>query len=431
MNVTVEDSGPCRKTLKIQVPAEKVNEEYTGILSMYSRAAKIPGFRPGKAPKDLVKRRYAKEIEEELQSQVISSSYREAITQEKISPVSVLGVTDVVIKPEEAASFTVTLDVPPKFDLPKYKGIELKKNKLDVTDKEVEDTINDIREHSAKFDVVDRPAQKGDMVMIDYTAVSDGKPLEEMAPAAKGLGKGTDFWVRADENEFLPGMAQGLMGLKVGDKKDITIEFPADFQEKAVAGKKAVYSVEVKSIRERKLPEIDEAFLKSMEVDSVDALKTRVRNDIVQMKDYQEKRRLKDEIIKTLLEKTTLDVPESVVQEETRNVIYDIVRSNTSRGIPREQIEDKKGEIFEMAARSASDKVKVRYILHRISEAENISVSEDELATELRGMAARYGMPEQALRAELEKRESLDQLVEDIRIRKTVDFVMENASVKE
>ncbi|OGV43117.1 MAG: trigger factor [Lentisphaerae bacterium GWF2_57_35] len=431
MNVTVEDAGACRKVLKIQVPVEKVGEEYESIVSMYSRAAKIPGFRPGKAPKDLVKRRYAKEIEEELNSQVISSAYREALTQEKISPVSVLSVTDVVIKPSAPASFTVMLDVPPQFELPKYKGMELKSAKADVTDQEVEDTIRDLREQSAKYEVVDRPVQKGDMVMIDYKGVCDGQPVEELAPAAKGLGQGVNFWVRADENEFLPGIAQGLQGLKTGDKKDIPVDFSADFQEKAVAGKQALYSVEVKNIREKKLPEIDEAFLKTMEVDSVDALKARVRTDVASMKDYQEKRRLKDEIVKTLLEKTALDVPESVVQEETRNAVYDIVRNNTSRGIPREQIEEKKGEIFEIAARNASDKVKMKYILHRIAEAESIATSEDDLAAEIHGLAARYGMPEQALRAELEKRETLDQLVEDIRIRKTVDFILEQAVINE
>ena len=316
MNVMVENVGPCRKNLRIEIPAQKVSEEYSAVVDVYTKAARIPGFRQGRAPGDLVKKHYAKEIEQKVKDRLIPTGYSEALKEQKLDPVAVLDVSDATLTLGQSLTFSVALDVPPEFKLPEYIGISVQRKKVEVKDEQVADTIKHILDQHAKWDdITGRPVRKGDLVQIDYDGICDNKMIEELAPKAAGLGKGKDFWMMADENAFLPGFADGLLGANIGEKRQILVDFNADFSEKAVAGKKCAYFVDVKGIREKKLPAMDEELLKSLGVESEDNLKTRIREEMRKFGEEQENRRLKNEIIKYLLENTKLDVPESVVQQ--------------------------------------------------------------------------------------------------------------------
>ncbi len=198
-----------------------------------------------------------------------------------------------------------------------------------------------------------------------------------------------------------------------------------------MAGRKATYFVDVKAVREKHVPPVGDELLKAAGADSEAALRERIREDLRKMGEAAERRRLKSEIVSHLLQKTRMDVPESVVQQETRDIIYDIVREHSSRGASREQIADQKDKIFEVANRSAVDKVKSRYILHRIAEKESVQVTEEDLAQRVKDMAAQYGMPEAEFRAELERRNAIENLSEDLRVSKTLDLLLAQARIKE
>ena len=431
MKVTVETSGPCRKNLHIEIPVEKVSEEYNAVVVAYTKAARIPGFRQGKAPSNLVKKHYAKEIEQEVKERLIPAGYHEALKEQKLDPVAVLDVSEATLALGQPLVFQVSLDVPPEFKLPEYVGIPIQRKNVEVKDEQVADTIKHILDQHAKWnDITDRAVQKGDLVQIDYEGLCDNKMIEELAPKAAGLGKGKDFWTMADENAFLPGFADGLLGAKIGEKRQVHVDFKTDFPEKAVAGKACVYGVDIKGIREKKMPAMDQELFKSLGVESEDALKKRIREDMQKFGEEQETRRLKSDIIKHLLEKTRLDVPESVVQQETRDTVYDIVREQSYRGVSREEIETRKGEIFEAATQSANEKVKMNYILHRIAEEEKIEVTEEELSARIAEMAPRYNAKPAELRSELQKRDALDKVKEDIRVTKTLDMLLAKAKVK-
>jgi trigger factor len=432
MNVTVENAGPCRKTLRVEIPAQRVSEEYNAVVDAYKKAVRIPGFRQGKAPGDLVKKRYAKEIEQQVKDRLIQSGYHEALKEQKLDPVAVLNVSETTIKPGQSLTFSVALDVPPVFLLPEYIGISVQRKMVEVKDEQVADTIRHILDQHAKWDdVTGRSVWKGDLVQIDYEGICENRPIEELAPKAAGLGKGKDFWMMADENAFLPGFGEGLLGANIGEKRQILVDFNADFSEKAVAGKKCAYFVDVKGIREKKSRAMDPELLKSLGVESEEHLKTRIREDMQKFGEDQENRRLKNEIIKHLLEKTKLDVPESVVQQETRDTVYDIVLDQSHRGISREIIEARKGEIFEVASQSASEKVKINYILHRIAEQEQIEAAEEEVSSHIAQMALRYKAKPAELRAELERRHAVERMREDIRLTKTLDLLLAKANVKD
>ena len=430
MNVTVEEAGPCRKKLHIEVPADKVTAEYEELVKLFTKSARIPGFRAGKAPKNLVEKRFAKDIDEELRSRLISTSYHDALKNENLNPVAVLSVDDSELKTGENLTVDIMLDVPPEFSLPEYKGIKVEGKNSVVNDEDVEEALNQLRERGASYeDVSDRAVAKGDLVQIDYVGACDGQKIDELAVDAEGLGSGKDFWVMADENAFLPGFGEALVGTKAGDKKDIMVDFASDFAVAAVAGKKAVYQVEVKGVREKHLPEIDEEFLKGYQVQSKEELDDRIREDLLRMKENEEKNRQREELIKHLMERVTMDLPESVVSQETRNTIYDMVRNNTARGLSKEKIEEQKDEIYNAASTTAAERVKLRYILHKIAEEEKITASANEVTSEIQMMAMRYGMRPDDLMKDIKKKDAMDSIKEDITNRKTVDFLLEQAEV--
>ncbi|HMP75911.1 MAG TPA: trigger factor [Kiritimatiellia bacterium] len=433
MNIRVETVGPCRREIHVEVPVEQVQAVFEEVTASYAKVARVPGFRPGRAPRDLIRRRYQKDIAGDVKERLIPEGYQAAVKQEKLSTVAVLDVKEQALDEAQPFAFSVVLDVAPDFEMPAYKGIALTRKKEAVKEEDIDEVLKNIRDQNGRYeDIAGRPVQLGDLVQIDYTGAVDGQPVEQLAPNAKGMGEGKDFWLMADEqNQFLPGFAQGLAGASVGDQRNVTVDFPANFPEAALAGQKAVYTVLVKALREKKLPELDAEFLKGVGVASLDELRTRVREDLANLRERNETRRLQGEIVKQLLEKTQLDVPESTLQEETRQEVYELVRQNQQRGITAEDIEGHKEQLFDSATKSATDKVKLRYLLKKIAAEEQISVEENEVETRIRGLAASWGVPFDRLKADMQKRNALGQVRDDVLMSKVLARVMELASITE
>jgi len=272
MKVSVKDAGTCRKTMTIEIPAEKISEERNDTLKAYIKYANIPGFRKGKAPKHVVAKKYAKEINQELQERVLPKYYHEALHQTELKVVNVVDATEVEIVEDAPVSFDVTVDVEPEFKLPKYTDIPVKEEKVEVTEAQVQEQIDGILNQYANYEEVEgKTIEAGDMGQLSYTATVDGSPLEDTIPEAKGIGKGEGYWVSADEFAFIPGMGEAIVGLNVGDKKDVKVSFPEDFMVKELAGVKADYKVEVTGVRVRTLPVIDETFLSRLKIESEEA----------------------------------------------------------------------------------------------------------------------------------------------------------------
>lgn len=433
MKTTVEQVGPCRKVVKVEVPAEAVASEYGSVLAEFSRHARVPGFRAGKVPADIVERRFAKDILEETRERLLPRFYQEAVRREKLSPVSVVDVTDIQIDKQLPLTFKVTLDVVPDFQIPAYTGIAVKSRPVEVKDEEVDKVVNGIRERQARFEAVTgRAAGKGDVVEIDYTATCEGKPMAEVAPENPELAQGKDFWVLVGDDMplFLPGMPARLEGIEIGGERDVEIAFPEDYRVKPVAGRKALYKVTARGLREKKLPEMDEAFFKAMGVQSLDDLKGKVRENLEEGAKSAEKSRQRDEIVKWLLESTDLkDLPQTLVEEEARHIIQDVVQENMRRGVGKDEIEANREEIFNRAAQSSAERVKLNYILTRIAEEKKIEVGDEDVDARLAEMAARYHMPPQKMKAEMEKRDALHSLKGNLRMEKTLDALLAEAKV--
>lgn len=426
MKVKLEKAGPCRKILHVDVPVDTVTAEYKTVIAAFVKIARLPGFRPGRAPQALVERRFAKEIDEDVRDALVGRTYPEALKQASLDPLAVLDL-NVTVKRNEPMTYKVTLDVPPEFKLPKYKGIGLKENPIDVSADAVQQALDAWLDRLSQFEAVEgRAVRKGDLVQVDYEGQFNGKPLAALGKHVAGLGQGKDFWVMADENAFLPGFDTGLLGLSIGAQKEITVNFPADFKVQQLTGKTAVYQVQVKAIREKRRPALDAELLKKAGVESEIVLRDKMKESLQNEAQRTEKERLKEEIIRHLLAKTSLDLPETLVQEEARHLFASLVRQNLTRGVSREQVEAKKADLLTAATSTASEKVKVGYILHRIAEEEKIVVEDAEVNRFVEALAERYRMPGTELRKELEEKKEMDSIRHQVRMDKTLDFLLAN-----
>ncbi|MFC1462682.1 trigger factor [Verrucomicrobiota bacterium] len=429
--MNVQDAGPCRKVLLVDAPAEAVAEVYEKVVEAYAKAAKIPGFRKGKAPSNVVEKRYRDGIIEDAKERLVPLLYHEALEKEGIKPVAVVDVKDVKLAREDGMSFQVTFDVAPEFKVPKYKRIVLKREKVEVDDKEADDAFTRLVDNFATFGAVEgEPAAEGDLVKIDYKGVSEGRSVGEFASDCAGLGEGKDFLAMVGEPEFLPGVAAHLKGMSPGDEKEIEVNFPGDFRVPAVAGKSAVYTVKVNEVRRKALPEIDDEFLKRFEVKSEEELRAKIRSDMGEAAEDREKDRLKGEISSFLLGKVNFDLPESIVEHEKNMAVRSIVSRSAMGGASREQIEAQKDDIVDAATRSSTERVKLSYILGRIADAEDIQVEDSEVDNRIEALAPRYQTTPERLRSELKERDGLEGLRSDVRAEKTLGFLLDNAKIK-
>ncbi len=432
MNVTVEDAGTCRKKLTIEWPVERVQADYELALKQYAKVARIAGFRPGKAPAKVVERRYAKDIIKDVRDQLVPEGYQQAIKDKALTVVQVMDLDEPIVELGQPMRFAVTVEVAPDFDLPNYKGIALERKTEAVDESKVDETITNIAEQFASFDeVTEGPVQRGDLVQVDYEGTCEGQAIEDMGEETKGLGKREDFWMQADDNAFIPEFADGVVGAEIGEKRQIQVDFPADFAAKPLAGKKAAYFVDVKGMRRKRLPELDEEFYKRLGVADDAELRTRIREDLERAASQRETERLRNAIVDHLIKDWSVDLPPTAVSRETSQIVQDVIRENTRRGAAQEMLMEKKDEIMDMASRNAENRVKAQLVLDRIADTEDVTVSAKALDEHIQRLAAGYGMKPDQLRAELKKRDTVDTVEEELRRSMTIDWLMEQAVISD
>jgi len=431
MKTKLENAGACRKMLHVSTGSEETSAEYDGVLSAYRNQARIPGFRKGKAPVNVVEKRFKKEIVEDVQDRLVPRLYRQAIEKEKANPIAVVAVHDVAFDKSTGISFKVTLDVAPDFKLPKYTSITVRRNKVDVDAKEVDQAIDRLRQSSARYDDAgERPVKSGDFVKCDFTGTIDGKPVSDISEEALVVSEGRDFSLLVGEADIIPGLSGGIIGAARDEEREVNVEFPADYRLDSLRGRKAVYKVKIKGIRESVLPELDDEFAKKFDASSAGALREMIEKELRESAERNEKDRLKSEIVQYLLGKIKMDVPQSIVEQEKAATVRNIVNRIARQGASREQIEAQRDTILDEASKSSEERVKTSYILSRISEEEKILVEDSEVESRITEMAARYGMPVEKFRAEMEKRNSLEGLRSEIKAEKTLEFLYEKAKIK-
>ncbi len=430
MNVTVENLAPCKKLMRVEVEAEKVNETFNSITKEFQREVNLPGFRPGKAPAEMVLRKFSKSIEDEVRRKLISESYRKAVEDQKLDVLGYPDIEEIQFNRGLPLQFAATIETAPEFELPEYTGLPVSLENRSVTDSDVERALDALRDPQVKFETVQRPVQTGDVVVVNYTGTCEGKPITEIAPTAKGLTEQKNFWVDVPSNAFIPGFAEQLLGAKAGDKRTVNVDFPADFVTPQLAGKKGVYEVEVVEVKQKVLPPIDDAFAKSYGADNLEKLRAGVRRDLENELKFKQNKNVRSQLIRALLGRVNFDLPASTVAKETKNVVYDIVNENARRGISREMIEQQKEQIYSAAAQGAKERVKVAFLMQKIAEKEDIKVSQEEIAQRIHHLAGLYQISPEKFAKDLEKRNGLIEIFDQIMNEKVMDLLERKAAIE-
>jgi len=431
VNVTVENLAPCKKLVRIELDAQAVDEAFKATTKDFQKQASLPGFRPGKAPEHMVIKKYDQDIKDEVKRKLIGESYRKALEEKKIDVIGYPDIEEIQFGRGQALQFAATIETSPEFQLPEYKGLPVKREKREVSEADVEKALNLLREQQTKFETVARPATNGDVVVVNYTGTSDGKPLTEIAPTAKGMTEQKNFWVDMKPDSFIPGFAEQLTGTKAGDKRTVNVDFPADFVTRELAGHKGVYEVEVVEVKEKVLPALDEALAKNYGAENLEKLREGVKRDLENELKYKLTRDVRGQLIQALLTRVNFDLPETTLAQETRNVVYNIVQENARRGIPREAIEKEKDQIYAASANTAKDRVKLSFVVQRIAEKEEIKVSQEEVLHRAQSLAAMYQIPVEQFIKDLQKRNGIVELYDQVAHEKVLEFLENNAQVQE
>jgi len=433
MKVEVERQPGSVSKLQIELPPKEVEKEWDAIANSFARFAKIPGYRPGKAPRAVIDKRFRKEIQDELTKKLVSKSYHEAVEQEHLRVASLTNIEDIQFGEDKSMRFRATVVIAPEFELPDYKKIPVQLPDTKVSDAEIEEALERLREQSADFvDVPGRGLQMGDFAVLDFEGSMDSKPISEIAPqASKNLQGGKKFWLHLAPDNFLPKFCEQLVGQKPGETRLAIVEFPADFPVKELAGKKADYAVTVREVKEKVLPPIDDALAAKLAPGKtlVD-LRQLLEHDIEHAKEHDVERAKESQIMKYLHERIQFELPPALLQNETRRALAELVQRNRERGVTDEMLKEKERELIDGAAGVAAHRLKTNFILHRIVERENIEVAKEDVDLRIRQEAARYDISPEKMRKELQQKDVLDDVAEQILLGKTLDFLKANVSIE-
>ncbi len=435
MNVQLSTLSDTRKSLVVTLDPTEVEAEHAAVLGEFTKLARLPGFRPGKAPQAIVVKRFAREIADEFKQKVVSKAYREGLEQQKLEVLNIVKIDEGTIVPGASAEITVTVDVRPEFVLPEYLGLPTQIASTAATDEEVAAIVEGLRGERADFKVAGRPAQKGDYVKLAYEGTVDGKPIAELVPDQPLYGKVPQTWEEVDGSQegIIPGLGRALTGVTAGERKSIDVSFPGDFGPvPALAGRAAVYAVEVQEVRERVLPPLDAEFFKAQKVDDLAGLQSQIRTNLRLQKEQQNRAAQRNQITQALAERVAFEPPQSLVEVETQSVLRQFIEENMRRGVAADQFERDKQSLYEGARKAAASRVKVQFILAKIAEAEKLEVSERDFDFFIRREAARSGQSPDKVAKQLAKdRDALRSAQQSIIFDKAVDFLVSKATVSE
>ena len=427
MSMKVEKTDKKNEVkLSFTIEASKFEE---AIQKVYVKSAKyfnIPGFRKGKAPYKIVEKQYGAQIfYEDAFNEVAGEVYEKELTDAKIEAVSRPKIDIIQMEKGKDLIFTAVVQTKPEVTLGKYKGIELKKVEYNVEEKDIDHEIGHMQERNARLvNVEDRPVEKDDTTVIDFEGFVDGVAFEG--------GKAENPELVIGSNTFIPGFEDQIIGMKIGEEKDINVTFPEEYFSKDLAGKAAVFKVKLHEIKKKELPEVDDEFAKDVsEFDTIKELKASIKEKLEEENKNKAKYETEEEAIKTVCDNTEIDIPSGMVETETDNMIKDIEQRLMYQGLNFAQYlqmmgkteEDMRNEMKEQAERQ----VKTKLVLEAIVVAEKIEATEEEIKAKLEEMATMYGKDVK----ELESNASLKAYVaESAKTEKAISFIVDNAKIK-
>jgi len=420
MRSAVENISTVKKKITIEIPQDDVAKEREKAVAKIAKKAKLPGFRPGKAPRSVVERHYGEDIQSDVMNKLIADAYFQAVQEHKISPVDMPEISDVSLDKGSPLSFSATVEVRPNIELGTYDGIEVKEEPLTVSDEELEQTINRLREMYAQLEVVEgRPAEKGDSIIIDFEGFREGKSIAG--------AKASDHMLTLGSGNLIPGFEDQLVGVNKGEAKEISVSFPADYTNKDLAGKDAVFKVMVKEIKRAVMPEVNDDFAKDIgNHNTVEELRARVKEDMEARKRDELASSQREELLSKLVDAHTFDVPPGMVERELQAMMKQQAVRLARQGMDVKSFDAEKYR--EERLPLAERRVKGLLILDAVADREKVTVIDEELSAELQVLSRKSGQPVETIKKYYESQEGgMDNLRSSLIQEKTLTLLLSRA----
>jgi len=413
----------CRRELDLEIPAEEVTKATERVAKELARVARVPGFRPGKAPISLIKRRFADDIKGEVLQSLVPERVEKAVVEQKLSPVSQPQVEKLDFNEGQPLKFRAVFEVLPEFELGTYKGLEIEMPPMDVTDDDVNKALEETRERVAAFAPVEgRAVENGDFAQLKLvgTPADGGEPI-----------RADSVLCHVGAEETMEPFNTSLRGANIGDHKEFDVEYPTDYPDEKLAGKKFHYAADVTGIKTKKLPELNDEFAKDVsDAATLEELKTKIRESLVHQRDHRQRDLQRERVIAELVKLHNFPVPESLVESQMDVRLERMVRSLAQQGVDPRAVNLDWSALRGRQQDRAKDDVKAELIIDRIASTEKIDVTDEEVEHELEHVASHSGESVEAIRARLTKQAALDRMKAKLRSDKTLDWLAQNANVR-
>ena len=425
MSVQVENLEKNMAKLTIEVPAEEVTKAIQGAYQKNKNKFNVPGFRKGKVPQKMIEKMYGAGVfYEDAVNAMLPGAYEKACEESGLEIVSQPEIDVTQIEAGKPMIFTATVAVKPEVTLGQYKGLEVAKQEVIVTDDDVMDEIKKEQEKNAAVVTVEgRPVEKDDTAVIDFEGFCDGEAFEG--------GKGTDFPLVIGSGQFIPGFEDQLIGKNVGDEVEVNVTFPTPYQAKELEGKDAMFKVTIKELKTKELPEIDDEFASEVsEFDTLEEYKKEVADKLKERLEADAKRKKEDEAVNKAVENASMEIPEAMIKTQASNMVNEFAQRMQGQGLTMEQYMQFTGttreQMMEQMMDQAKKRIQVRLTLEAVAKAENIQVSDEELDKEVEEMAKAYQMEAEQLKKFLGDAEK-EQMKTDLAVQKAVDLLVAEA----
>lgn len=419
------ESETCKKELVIEIPPDIVKQESETVTSHYRRLARIPGFRPGRAPASLVRRHFHDDIRNEVVQSLLPRYFETAIKEQNMSVIGRPHFADLKFEENTPLTATAKFEVLPKFELKEYKGLDVERGTFDVTEDEVNRSLEDLRQQAATFEPVEgRAAQDGDYVSVNYRGVdkadAEAKPLEA-----------SDAMVHLSGEGSVPEFTTNLRGAKPGDVREFDVNYPEDYASKPLAGKSLSYRVEVQAIKKKVVPELDDEFAKSVsELKTMDELKSRISENLAARKKYEVEARAKQDLLSQLVAAHSFPVPDTLVEGQVDGKLERFLSRLASQGIDPRNVGLDWQKLRDDARPEAEKDVRGSLILEKVADAEAIEVKEEEVDELIRDLAQERHEAPATLKTRLTRDGELPTIEHRLRNQKALDLVYQHAKIK-
>ena len=409
------------KEVVIKIEGKEWEDALDKAFKKANAKAKIDGFRPGKAPKDVYLKHYGIEsLFMEASNFAVESAYNKMIEENKDVQIAAQPILDIKSIDAKYIEYVFTLTLKPEVKLGKYKGLGIKKEAVKVTKKEIDEAIDHMREHYKENIFKEGAIANGDIAVIDFEGFKDGKAFEG--------GKGENYPLEIGSNSFIPGFEEQLVGMKAGEEKEINVTFPEDYHAESLKGQPAVFKVKVNEVKEVKIPELDKEFFEDLGMDGIDskeALEKQVKENITAQKDKEVEDKYIDSLLAKIAENTEIDVPETMINDETDRMVDSFAEHIQMQGITIEQFyqftHSTKETLKEQYKEEALKRIKYRLILDEIIKAEKITVSDKEVDAKIEEIATKYNMTKEEVKKQYG--ENIDYIKYDLEVTKAFDII--------